>query len=87
MVILPEEVERLVVVGIQNVNVNHHIHGQVVHVLVQVLISMLVPEPVIVPVVELPVMECIKVVFVQLNMNGQEVVVIIVEIVINMSVR
>ena len=87
MVTLPEEAERLVVVDIQNVNANRHIHGQVVHVLVQVLINMLVVEPDIVAVAERPVMECIKVVFVQLNMNGQEVVVIIVEIVINMSVR
>ena len=57
MAILPEEVERLVVVDIQNVHANHHIHGQVVNVLVQVLISMLVAEPDIVPVAELLVVE------------------------------
>ena len=69
----------------ENVNANRHIHGQVVHVLVQVLISMLVAEPDIVPVVELPVMGNIRVALVLVDMNGQEVVV--VEIVINMSVR
>ena len=87
MVILPEEVERLVVVDIQNVNANRHIHGQVVHVLVQVLINMLVAEQDTPVVVELPVMGNIRVALVLVDMNGQVVVVIIVEIVINMLVR
>ena len=85
MAILPEEVEQLAVVDIQNVNANCHIHGQVVHVLVQVLINMLVAEQDTPVVVELPVMGNIRVALVLVDMNGQEVVV--VEIVINMSVR
>ena len=79
MAILPEEVERLAVVDIRHVHVNHHTHGQVVHVFVLVLISMLVAE--------LLVVANMRVALVPLNINGQVVVVIIVEIVINMLVR
>ena len=82
-----EEVEHPVVGCIQRVPANRHIHGRVEHVLVRVLISMLVAEPVIVPVVGQLVVENMRVALVLLNTNGQVVVVIIVEIVINMLVQ
>ena len=87
MVTLPEEAEQLVVVDIQNVNANRHIHGQVVHVLVQVLINMIVAEPDIMVVQEHHVEANMRVALAPLNINGQVVVVIIAEIVINMLVR
>ena len=87
MVTLPEEAERLAVVDIRHVHVNHHTHGQVVRVLVLVLISIHVVEPVIVPVVGQLVVENMRFALALLNINGREVVVIIAEIVINMLVR
>ena len=71
MVTLPEEVERLAVVDIRNVHVNHHTHGQVVHVLVRVLINIHVVEQDIVEEVERLVMENMKAVGVQLDMSGK----------------
>ena len=70
MVTLPEEAERLAVVDIQNVHANHHIHGQVVHVLVRVLINMLVQEAILPVVLVLLVMENISVVLVRVGMSG-----------------
>ena len=87
MVTLPEEAERLAVVDIRRVHANHHTHGQVVHVLVRVHINTHVVEPDIVVVVERLVVANMRVALVPLNINGREVVVIIVEIVINMLVR
>ena len=70
MAILPEEVERLVVVDIQNVNANLHIHGKVVLVLVLLHINMIVVEPDIVEVVGQLVVDYMKVVAVLLDMCG-----------------
>ena len=85
MEILPEEAERLAVVDIRHVHVNHHTHGQVVHVLVRVLINIHVVEPVIVVVVERRVTANILLVLVRQTILGV-VVLVYVTVVSNIHV-